>query len=260
MKKTSTKTIIVAVIATTLIGFAALVAHNYKNNTSFKYPFQSAEELAPAQNEQDPVNSAINAEAANLANLRKNSDLVKPLAKDFVLGDANAPVVMIEYASLSCPHCASFSREAFEKIKDEYIASGKVKFIFRNFPLNQSALVAAALAKCQANADANPAEKYYATLKVLFKTQDSWAFDEKFSEKLAAIAKLDSMSDEAFKKCIGNQKLQEEILKDRMDAAQTLQLRSTPTFFINGEIAEGYIDYVTLKKVIDKKLEEAGVK
>jgi len=258
MKTTSTKTLIIAIVATILIGFAALVAHNYKNKTSFKYNSQTAEELAPDENAQDAVNAEINKEAATIAQMRKDSNLTKVLPKDFVLGDANAPVTMIEYASLSCPHCASFSRESFEKIKDEYITTGKVKFVFRNFPLNQPALVAAMLAHCQAEDADNKSEKYYSTLKVFFKTQDAWAFDEKFAEKLAAITKLDSMSDDRFQKCANDKKLQEAILKDRMEAAQGLQLRSTPTFFINGEIAEGYVDYQTLKKLIDKKLEEAG--
>lgn len=259
MTKTSTKIIIVAVVATLAIGFAAFVVNNYKNKTSFKYSGQETEELSQTQNEQDQVNAAVNKEAENLANLRKTSNLTKVLESDFILGDKNAPVVMIEYASLSCPHCAAFTRESFDKIKSEYIDSGKVQFIFRDFPLNQSALIASAVAQCQANAAENKDEKYYSTIKALFKTQDSWAFDEKFSEKLATIAKLDSMSDEDFQKCVNNQKLLEGILKARMEAAQTLQIRSTPTFFINGEISEGYIDYVTLKKLIDKKLSEAGV-
>jgi protein-disulfide isomerase len=260
MTKTSTKIIIVAVVATLAIGFAAFVVNNYKNKTSFKYSTQETSSLSPTQNDQDKVNAAINKEAENLANLRKNSNLTKAKADDFILGDKNAPVVIIEYASLSCPHCASFTRESFDKLKSEYIDNGKVQFIFRDFPLNQSALVASAVARCQANAAENKNEKYYSTIKVFFKTQDSWAFDEKFSEKLAAIAKLDSMSEEDFQKCVNNQKNLEEILKGRMEAAQTLQLRSTPTFFVNGEISEGYVDYITLKKLIDKKLTEAGAK
>lgn len=256
MNKTSTKTLIIAAIATALVGFSALLAYNYQNKTSFKYSSQNTEELAPQQNAQDPVNAAINEEAQKLFEARKNSNLTKILAKDFVLGDVNAPVTFIEYASLSCPHCASFSREAFEKIKEEYITTGKVKFVFRSFPLNQPALVAAMLAKCHAENATDKTEKYYSITKILFRTQDTWAFDEKFSDKLAAIFKLDSMSDESFQKCANDKKLQDELLKERMQAAQELQLRSTPTFFINGEISEGYVDYVTLKKIIEQKLQD----
>ncbi len=257
MKKTSMKNIIIAASALLLIGFAALVVHNYKTKTSFKYSSQSAEEIKPEQNAQDAVSAAVNEDAASLAEARKNSGLLKVLPSDFVLGSQNAPVTMIEYASLSCPHCASFARESFEKLKTDYIETGKVKFIFRNFPLNQSALSAAMFANCQAQDDkTNAAEKYFSTLKILFKTQDSWAFDTKYDEKLEAIAKLDSVSSERFKSCITDKKLQERILVERMDAAKSLQIKSTPSFFINGDISEGYIDYQTLKKLIDKKLAE----
>lgn len=257
MKITSKKGIVIAVAILLLIGFSALVVHNYKTKTSFKFASQNAEELKPEQNAQDAVSAAVNADAENLAEARKNSEVLKISAHDFVLGDKNAPVTLIEYASLSCPHCAAFARESFEKLKTEFVDSGKVKFIFRNFPLNQSALTAAMFATCQAH-DTKPGEteKYFSTVKVLFKTQDSWAFDEKFTEKLEAIAKLDGMSSERFKSCVSDKSLQDRILSERMEASKSLQLRSTPSFFINGEISEGYIDYQTLKKMIEKHLSE----
>lgn len=258
MKNKSGKTTIIAIALLLFVGFAALVFNNYKTKTSFKYNSQSAEETKPQQNPQDIVNEKINADAAALAETRQNSEILKISSDDFVLGQKSAPVTMIEYASLSCPHCSAFSRESFEKLKSEYIETGKVKFVFRHFPLNQSALSASMLAECQAQDNKPEAvEKYYATLKALFKTQDSWAFDVKYDEKLEAIAKLDGMSSERFKSCINDKKLQEKILVNRMETAKSLQIKSTPSFFINGEISEGYIDYLTLKKLIDKKLAEA---
>ncbi len=259
MKKSSKKSVIISVAALLLVGFAALVVHNYQTKTSFKYNNQSAEEIKPNQNAQDAVSEAVNTDAAALAETRKNSELLKILPSDIVFGDRKAPVILIEYASLSCPHCAAFVRESFEKIKSEYIDSGKVQMVYRHFPLNQSALVAAMFSICQSveNKHESP-EKYYSTLKALFKTQDSWAFDEKYADKLEAIAKLDGMSSERFTACIADKALQEKILVGRMDAAKSLQLKSTPTFFVNGEISEGYIDYQTLKKLIEKKLAEVA--
>lgn len=258
MKKLSHKKgIILAIAIVLLIGFGALVAHNYKTKTSFKYNSQTAEEIKPEQNSQDAVNAAVNQDAAALEAARKNSNLLKVLSSDFTMGEKNAPVLMIEYASLSCPHCAAFARESFEKLKTDYIDSGKVLFIYRDFPLNQSALTAAMFAECQAY-DNKPqmSEKYFSTLKALMKTQDSWAFDEKFAEKLEAIAKLDGMSSDRFKSCINDKNLQESILNKRIDAARSLQIKSTPSFFVNGEASEGYVDYQTLKKLIEKKLAE----
>jgi len=260
MNKISKKTLVIAVGATLLIGFGALVVHNYKTKTSFKYNAPAAVETTEAEiqkNPQDKVNSAVNQKAEHLAQERKNSDVLKVISSDYVLGDKNAPITMIEYASLSCPHCAAFARESFEKLRAEYIDSGKVKFIFRPFPLDQSALTASMFADCQAHDNKEQAvEKYYSTLKVLFKTQDSWGFSEKAPEKIEAIAKLDGMSEDRFKSCINDKSLQDKVLKNRMDAAQVLQIQSAPSFFVNGEISEGYVDYVTLKKLIDKKLAE----
>ena len=253
MIKKSKKRTIIAILALTFIGFGAV---NYKTKTSFKYDAQNAAEIKPEKNAQDAVNAAVNADVA-LAETRKNSDILKVSASDYVLGDKNAPVVVIEYASISCPHCASFTREALEKLKTDYIDVGKVQFVFRSFPLNQSALTAAMFAECQAQDNkAELPKRYHDTLKALFKTQDSWAFDEKYATKLESIAKLDGMTAERFNSCINDKKLQERMLTERMEVAKVLQIRSTPSFFVNGEISEGYVDYATIKKLIEKKLSE----
>lgn len=250
------KTLILAIGATLLIGFAALVVNNYKTKTSAKYSEQP-QQIEVASNAQDAVNAKVNETAQEIKEVRQNSNLMKALPGDYILGDKNAPVTMIEYASLSCPHCASFSRESFEKLKSEFVDSGKVQFIFRSFPLDQSALTATMFAECQAQDNKSQmVEKYYSTLKILFKTQDTWGFDEKAAEKIEAIAKLDGMSEDRFKACINDKALQDKILRHRMEAAQTLQIRSAPSFFVNGEISEGYVDYMTLKKLIEKKLAE----
>jgi protein-disulfide isomerase len=138
MQKKSKKLIILALASLLLAGFGALVAHNYKTKTSFKYETQNAEEIKPEQNAQDSVSAAVYEAASKPQETRENSDLLKINSNDFVLGDQNAPVTIIEYASLSCPHCASFARESFEKLKTDYIDSNKVKFAFRNFPDRKS--------------------------------------------------------------------------------------------------------------------------
>jgi protein-disulfide isomerase len=256
MKKLSKKSLIISVLSILLIGFIALVIHNYKNKTSFKYFNKTQQELKPEETkEQDIVNQELLKDQEKLAETRKNSELLKILPNDYVIGDSDAKVLIIEYASLSCPHCAVFYREAYERIKEDYISKGKVKFIYRDFPLNQQALTAGTIAECIAkDSKENATEKYHETIKILFKTQDSWAFDPKYDEKLEAIMKLDGMGQERFKSCINDKQLQDKILAKRMDASNSLQIRSTPTFFINGEISEGYVDYLTLQRLIDKNL------
>jgi protein-disulfide isomerase len=254
MTKNTKKIIIISSAVIAIIAFGFIIFNNYKTKTSFKYANQNASETKPEQHSQDAVNAKIN-EDAQINEARKNSDLLKILPNDLVIGDKNAPVLMIEYASLSCPHCASFVRESFDKLKAEYIDSGKVKFVYRDFPLNQQALNAAMFAFCNAKDGKEiSSEKYYATVKALFKSQDSWAFEAKFIEKLAAIAQLEGMSAEKFQSCVNSKSLQDQILNHRMLVTKNLFLKSTPSFFVNGEISEGYIDYLTLKKLIDKKL------
>lgn len=248
------KKFVITVVVALLVGFTALVVKNYNTKTSFKYSKNAPQQTEA--NSQDKVSESVNEEAEKNT-VQRDETLLQINADESVLGDKNAPVTLIEYASLSCPHCAMFYREAFEKIKTEYIDAGKVKFVYRDFPLNQQALVAAMVAACRTGDEQETrSEKYYGFVKALFKTQDSWAFDPKYIERLEAIAKLDGMSSESFKKCIDDQKLQNKMLQMRMEAAKSLQLHSTPTFFINGEVSEGYVDYLTLKKIIDKKLSE----
>ncbi len=256
--KNSKKTYLVAAALCLLTGFAALVVHNYKTKTSFKND-EKTTEVVEEKKSQDAVNEAVNNDAKTTSEVKRDSEILKVNASDIVLGDRSAPVVLIEYASLSCPHCAAFHREALEKLKAEYIDSKKVQFIHRDFPLNQPALTAGMFAICQAqDHKAESAEKYYNLLKALFKTQDSWAFDPKYIEKLQSIAQLDGMTSERFNSCINDKKLQERILASRMEAAKGLQIQSTPTFFVNDEISEGYVDYLSLKKMIDKKLAAAA--
>lgn len=182
--------------------------------------------------------------------------LVKEEASDIILGNKNATITVIEYASLSCPHCAEFYSNGFSKLKADYLDTNKIKFIYRDFPLNQPALAAGMLALCQVDDKSADAEKYYNFLKVLFRTQESWAYVDNFNEKLKTIAKLDGMSDEKIDNCMSNKKLQEQILKSRLSAANLLQIESTPTFIVNGELINGYSGYDAIKNLIEKKLAE----
>ena len=214
-KTNSKKFIILTIVAALLVGFSALVYKNYQTKTSFKYANKTAQDLKPQeQYTQDPINAAVNEQAKMDVEMRKNSELLKILPSDIVIGDKKAPVLMIEYASLSCPHCSSFTREAFDKFKTEYLDTGLVKFVYRDFPLNKQALVASMFAICQAKDNKEDvANKYHETLKILFKTQDNWAYDPQFEDKLEAIAKLDGMDSVRFRSCINDKFLQEKIIK-----------------------------------------------
>jgi len=254
MQKKYSKILIIVIAFLALIGFGLLIVNNYKTKTSFKYKDAEKEDLKPEQNKQDEVSKEIIKVAKNPRTISgetyKASGLLKIEKSDRTLGDKNAPIIMIEYASLSCPHCAAFNRESFGKIKEKYIDTGEVLFVYRNFPLNQPALVAAMFASCIGTDD----KKYFQTVKNLFKTQDAWAFDGRFEKRLEALAQLEGMSGEEFQKCINDDKLKQQLLTDRIAASKSLNMKSVPSFFINGELASGYVDYVTLEKAIEQKL------
>ncbi len=186
-------------------------------------------------------------------------DILEIKESDMVLGDKNAPITIIEYASMSCPHCAEFYSEGLNQLQENYIKTSKVNLVYRDFPLNQQALTAGMFAMCQANKIKDKeamVQRYYELIKILFKTQDSWAFDENYKLKLQSIAKLDGVSNEAFQECIKNAQIEQSILKTKLEAAQGLNIESTPTFFIGDKVLKGYSSYNDIKNAIEDKLNE----
>lgn len=163
---------------------------------------------------------------------------------DMVLGKADAPITIIEYASLTCSHCASFHRETLPKLKAEWIETGKAKLVYRDFPFDGWALGAAMIARC-----AGP-DRYFAFLDTLFRSQEQWAQSKNPLEGLRSIARLGGMTDQQFNTCIGDQKLMGAIQARRMEAEKKLGINSTPTFFINGEKIAGAQPYAEFEKVL----------
>lgn len=164
--------------------------------------------------------------------------------EDRVLGKPDAPITIIEYASLTCPHCAMFHKDILPKVKAAYIETGKAKLIYRDFPLDQIALKAAALARCA------PTDRYFAFLDVLFQQQDSWASAPDPMVPLARIGRLGGLSEAQFKGCMDDQALADSILASRLVGARDMQVDSTPTIFVNGKKAQGVRSFEDLDAVL----------
>jgi protein-disulfide isomerase len=147
---------------------------------------------------------------------------------DRILGNADAPITIIEYASLTCPHCAHFTNEVLPELKKKWIDTGKAKLVLREFPLDEPALRAAMIARCA------PPDRFYAYVDALFATQDKWVMAKDYREALARIVKLGGMSQDEFDNCLKNTNLENKILEERLAASKELDVNSTPTFFING--------------------------
>jgi protein-disulfide isomerase len=149
------------------------------------------------------------------------------------LGDPDAPVTIIEYASLTCPHCASYHNETFPALKERYIDTGQVHYVYRDFPLDQRALDAAVVAHC-----AEP-EHYFGFLDVLFERQDSWARAADHVPALVTLAKLGGLPEERVRACLADEELQNAILQQRLEGETQHGVRSTPSFVIGGQTYAG---------------------
>jgi protein-disulfide isomerase len=162
---------------------------------------------------------------------------------DIVVGREDAPVTIIEYASMTCSHCATFHTGTYPALKAKYIDTGKVKFILREFPLDPLAAGAFMLARCAGK------DKYHAMVDALFQKQKEWVV-QKPIEPLMAIAKQAGFTEESFNSCLQDQKLLEGIESVRTRASEKLGVNSTPTFFINGKIHRGALTIEELDKQI----------
>jgi protein-disulfide isomerase len=174
------------------------------------------------------------------------ADVSNPVSlPDMALGPTDAKVTIIEYGSLTCPHCAAFNREEFPKIKSEYIDTGKVRYIFREFPRDPKDAAGAMLARGIARDDC---AKYFAVVDVLFRQQNE--FLEKTTETLTRIGRQAGLSQQAVEACLRDQALLDKLTADRKFAVEVLKIPGTPTFFINGEMIDGVPPYEEFDKRI----------
>lgn len=175
------------------------------------------------------------------------ADVAKPPSlPDMALGPKDAAVTIVEYASMTCPHCAAFTEQVFPKLKEAYIDTNKIRFVFREFPLDIKAAAGSMLARCIAKDDP---QKYFAAIHTLFKQQETWVMG-KTSEQLALIGKQAGLSEADVDKCLKDQALLDKIAADQKFANEKLKVNSTPTFFINGEMIKGETSFEEFDKRI----------
>lgn len=179
------------------------------------------------------------------------AELMKPEGlPDMAMGDEKAQVTIIEYASMTCSHCASFQEKTFPELKKRYIDTGKVRYIFREFPLDNLAAATFMLARCAGEKDK---DKYFALVDTLFLQQRTWAV-EKPIPPLMTIAKQAGFTEQTFNACLQNQKVLDGIEAIRQRAIKVFKVQSTPTFFINGTMFAGALSIDEMAKAIDPLL------
>ena len=179
------------------------------------------------------------------------ADVAKPVSlPDMALGPANAPITITEFASMTCPHCAAFNADVFPKIKAAYIDTGKIRYVFREFPLDIKAAAGSMLSRCIAKDDAG---KYFAVTDMLFKQQSDWVM-KNTTETLTRIGKQAGLSQQAVDDCLKDQTLLDKIVADQKFANEVLKVNSTPTFFLNGEMIKGETSFEEFDKRIKSLL------
>jgi protein-disulfide isomerase len=174
--------------------------------------------------------------------------LVPGPLKDIFIGKADAKVTIVEYASMTCPHCKHFHDATLPEITKKYLDTGKARMVLREFPFDPRATAAFMLARCSAE------DKYYPMVSVLFQQQMTWAPADDAQAALLQIARLAGFSEDSFKACLTNQKLLDDVNSVRERASKDFGVESTPTFFINGKKYSGALSVEEMSAIIDSML------
>jgi len=175
-----------------------------------------------------------------------------PEVKDFSLGNPDAPVKIVEYASFTCPHCANFEATVFKPLKTDYIDTGKVHFTLREVYFDRYGLWAAMMARCGGDM------KYFGVTEVLFATQAEWAGTDDPAAAVANIRKIGltaGITNEQLDVCMNDAPMAEAMVKRFEENMKADGVDGTPTLFINGE-KHPNMSYTDLKAIIDAKLAE----
>ncbi len=173
-------------------------------------------------------------------------------ADEKILGQPDAPVTIIEYSSLTCPHCAAFHEETLPTLKETYIETGKVRLIIRDFPFDRFGLQAAMTAHCL------PENQYFGFVDLLFEKQSVWSRASDPLASIQQIARFAGMTEQAFQDCLNDEALMDRILQRRQDGAKQFEIGSTPTFLINGKKLVGNQPLDTFKDMIEAALAESS--
>ena len=170
---------------------------------------------------------------APVADPAKAATLLAITQQDRVLGKADAPITIVEYASMTCPHCAHFDKDVLPGLKKKWIETGKAKLVLRDYPLDEVALRAAMMARCA------PAERFYPLVDTLFETQEQWALAKDWRGALEKTARLAGIGKKDFDACLANKAMEDQVAQSRLIATTQLGVDSTPTFFVNGTKFQG---------------------
>lgn len=265
-KKSGVTALIAAIVVIIAVAVVALVLLKKKptdDAAAIDAEITSTEEISADENDKPKIADNVVVETKKLGKNERAVPKPKtppPVSDDpFVakmmaprgIGNPDAPIKVVEYSSLTCSHCAQFHNETIEKLKKDYIDTGKVYMTFREFPLNMPALEASMILRCL------PEDKFYSFMALLFSEQDKWAYSDDYSKVVSQNAKLAGIDDDGIKTCLANEKLKEQIGAEMQYAQENFKVASTPSFVVNdGErVIVGSQPYEFFKETFDTLLE-----
>lgn len=192
----------------------------------------------------DPVANLAADGPAGSETVMAQNEQPQVLPDDRVMGSADAPVTIIEYASLTCPHCAAFHTRTLPEVKSTYVDEGLARVVFRDFPLDRVALKASLLARCV------PDERYFAMLDVLFGTQGDWSRAADPQAALAQIGRTAGLDQAAIDACLNDEAETDKIIAGIQAAQEEFKVSSTPTLIINGEVHPGALTFEQMEAIL----------
>lgn len=203
----------------------------------------------PTENKEDLILYTMNDlnDSGSQVILEMDSNIIDVSLEELTLGDPNAPITIIEYASMTCSHCAEFHNKTYPDLKKNHIDTGEVKFIFREFPLDKLAMATSMLARCVDN------EISMAFIEILFKNRDRWISENALNE-LKNFSKQAGLDSNEFDACLNNQQLLDDLIAGKEKAIEDYKINSTPSFIINGEVVSGNKPYSFFKSKIEEIL------
>lgn len=246
--------LIVSAVAVILAGTFFFINQNKQATVNEAQATEQKAETTPAA---DVKQTEPNMKVTKGSGGKSTSYMIKdaPLPSDIVMGKTSAPILIIEYASLTCPHCAHFSAAVLPELEKKYIETGKARYILRQFPLNEPALKGAMLLDCIGEQDK---ERYYVFARVLFDAQAKWAFDGDYMAGLETIATVGGISKDQFKNCVTSTEREMKVLQAKKNAADEVGIPHTPYIFIDGEIYEADRTIEAVSAFIDSRLAMRG--
>ena len=224
-----------AVVAITGAGLTAYLASGGESESVAGLPAGTGEAITSAQDQ---------AASGNVQTVQ-SGDVMQVGEDEHVLGDPDAPITIVEYSSLTCPHCASFHQDTLPQLKQEWIETGKAKLVYRHYPLDRLALAGALVANCFEG------DRFFAVMDMMFAQQRQWSRSDNPGQALQRLASQAGMDSETFNQCISDEQEAKKVLDRQQVGQDQADVQSTPTFLIDGEKLEGAKPYADFEKALE---------